>query len=72
MGHQADTGIRHLRRSNSGNHHHHMGWSIETALGSHLLFLVLFPEGVSGDGSLPFASITTRLAISAFLLTDEG
>lgn len=71
MGHQADTGIRQLRRSNLGNHHY-MGWSIETALRSQLLFLVLFLEGVSGDGNLPFASTTTGLVVSAFPLTNKG
>lgn len=45
-----------------------MDWSTETALRSHLLFLVLFPEGISVDGSLPFAGMTTSLAVSAFLI----
>lgn len=61
VGNQAGPGIRQLR-SDLGCHYH-MGCSIETSLKS-LLFLVLFPEGVSGDGSLSFAHVTTKLAVS--------
>lgn len=71
VGHQADPGIRQLRRSKLGNHHP-MDWSIQPALRSHLLFLVLFSEGVFGDRSLPFASITTRFTVSAFPLANKG
>lgn len=41
-----------------------MGWSIEVSLRSLLLFLELFHEGVPDDGNLPFANVTTELAVS--------